>query len=107
MEAAGNIETVGIIIMLFMGLGMLFGIIGGLWLLVLAFQESIMWGIACFLLPGAALVFAVMHWGSSAQEAFMLQVVSIMLVGTAIFFMVSVGSTLPMPEAFAGSLALV
>jgi hypothetical protein len=59
------------------------------------------------LLPGAALVFAVMHWGSSAQEAFMLQVVSVMFIGAAMFVMVSAGSTLPMPEALAGSLALV
>lgn len=36
---------------------------GGLWLLVLAFAESILWGIGCMLLwPAVIIAFTVVHW---------------------------------------------
>lgn len=36
--------------------------IGGLWLLVVAFQESVLWGLACWFIPFVALYFVATHW---------------------------------------------
>ena len=45
-------------------------IIGGLWLIVLAFQESILWGLACLFLPFVSILFVVTHW-AEAKGAFL------------------------------------
>ncbi|HEY2291813.1 MAG TPA: hypothetical protein VGM86_14025 [Thermoanaerobaculia bacterium] len=41
-------------------LGYLLAIVGGLWLLVVAFRTSILWGLACFI-PFGGLIFALLH----------------------------------------------
>lgn len=42
------------------------GIIGmivtGLWLLILQFQTSILWGLACIFVPFVALIWLVLNW---------------------------------------------
>lgn len=44
-------------------IGMLILSAGGLWLLVLAFAESILWGIGSLLLwPAVIIAFAIVHW---------------------------------------------
>ena len=55
----------GILTMLGYGLA----IIGGLWLLILAFQTSILWGLACFI-PFGGLVFVLLHWQESKGAFF-------------------------------------
>lgn len=49
--------------LLILGLILLFG--GGLWLLVLAFQENIWWGLGSLLVSPVLLVFAILHWHKS------------------------------------------
>jgi len=44
-------------------------VIGGIWLLLLAFQTSLIWGLATLLIPFAGLVFALTHW-DEAKGAF-------------------------------------
>ena len=46
-----------------MGLGSLIAFIGAIWLLVLAFKKSIVWGLASLFIGPVLLVFAIMNWG--------------------------------------------
>ena len=57
--------------MALMGLGGIVGLVGGIWLLVIAFKEHVGWGLACIFIPGAALVFAIMKW-KLAKTAFLI-----------------------------------
>jgi hypothetical protein len=44
-------------------LGIILAIVGGIMNLVFSFQESMLWGLAVFLVPLASLVFTIMFWG--------------------------------------------
>jgi hypothetical protein len=48
--------------MILLGVGGLIALVGGIWLLVVAFQESILWGLGCLFVPFVGIVFAIMHW---------------------------------------------
>jgi hypothetical protein len=48
-------------------LGGIVGFAGGLWLLIVAFQESIGWGLASLLIPFVALIFAITHWDKAGK----------------------------------------
>ena len=37
-------------------------LVTGIWLLVLAFQDSVIWGLACLCLPFVSLIFVITHW---------------------------------------------
>jgi len=52
-------------------LGMLLAFLGGIFLLVEAFKEHILWGIACLFLPPASLVFMLLHWRVAKKPALM------------------------------------
>jgi hypothetical protein len=54
-------------------IGLAIAIIGGIWLLVKAFQESILWGVGVMFVPLVGLVFAAMHW-SEAKWPFLINV---------------------------------
>jgi len=41
---------------------MILSAVGGIWLLVVAFKESVWWGLGSLLLPFVGLIFAIMHW---------------------------------------------
>lgn len=74
-------EILGLLIM-FVGFGITF--VGGMWLLVLAFQENILWGLAYMIIPFVSLVFLVMFWEDTKKP-----------------FLISLGGTLLM---FCGAL---
>lgn len=63
-------NVLGLLLML-IGMGMAF--VGGLWMLVVAFQESVLWVLACWLIPFAGLVFVAMHW-DKASRPFLLNI---------------------------------
>jgi hypothetical protein len=56
--------TVGVVLWV---LGLLAGIVGGLWLVAVAFQESVPWGLGCLFVPLVGVVFAIMHWEDAAK----------------------------------------
>lgn len=56
--------------------GACIGGFAGLWMLFTAFKESILWGIACILLPFASLLFLVLHW-QEAKAPFLLGLLAI------------------------------
>jgi len=62
-------EALGMILLAIGGIGMF---VSGIWLLVVAFQESIWWGLGCILVPFVALIFVAMHW-DKAGKPFLVQ----------------------------------
>jgi hypothetical protein len=63
-------------------LGMILGVVGGIWLLVVAFQESIWWGLGSLLLPIVSLIFVIMHWQVS-KKPFLISLAGGVLLGIA------------------------
>ena len=53
-----------------MMIGLIIFVIGGLWLLVVTFQTSIIWGIASIIFPVLTIVFLVMHWDKGKKPFF-------------------------------------
>jgi hypothetical protein len=46
----------------FLFLGALVALLSGIWLLILAFKEHILWGLGFLLVPFVSLIFVIMHW---------------------------------------------
>ncbi len=65
-----------VIAMLLSAIGMIVMVVGGIWFLVVAFQESILWGLGCLFLPIVSLVFLVMHW-DKAGKPFLIQLAGV------------------------------
>lgn len=61
--------------------GLIIAFIGGIKILILAFQESILWGLGSLLLGFVSLIFVAMHWEKS-KDAFLMN-----LGGCAIMFL--------------------
>jgi hypothetical protein len=51
------------------GLAVVAQLVGGVWLLVLAFRESVVWGLLSLFVPCAQLVFIVQHWQKAKRPA--------------------------------------
>jgi type IV pilus assembly protein PilA len=51
------------------GLALLANLVGGVWLIVLAFQQSLMWGLLSLFVPCAQLVFIAQHWHEAKRPA--------------------------------------
>lgn len=62
--------------MLLMGIGFIVMAAGGIWLLVVTFQESILWGVGSLLLPLVGLIFVATHW-DTAGKPFLIQLAGI------------------------------
>jgi hypothetical protein len=45
--------------------GSLLVLIGWVWILIMGFSESILWGIGIFLLSPLAFVFGILHWNEA------------------------------------------
>ena len=74
-------ETVGMIIW---GIGGLVAFIGFIWFLVVAFRQTIWWGLGSLFIPIVALIFLIMHWGDAAKPFF------VWLIGAVIMIVVAV-----------------
>ncbi len=48
-----------------MVLGGLVCAVGGIWILVKAFQTSVLWGLGCLFVPFVSLVFVFTHWADT------------------------------------------
>ena len=72
-------EVIGVMLI---AVGMVVSLIGGIWFLVVAFQESILWGLGCLFVPFVSLIFLIMHW-DRAGKPFLIQMAGVvpMLVG--------------------------
>lgn len=61
-------------------IGALVSLVGGIWFLVVAFRQSVVWGLVVIFVPFASLVFLVKYW-RDAKASFFVQ-----LIGTVIYF---------------------
>lgn len=50
--------------------GLFLLLVGNLWFVVRAFQESILWGLGCLLLPFVSLVFLILNWRRAKDPFF-------------------------------------
>jgi len=66
--------------------GIALWLLGALAFLVAAFRENVLWGLAVFFLPVAALVFLVLHW-PRAKNAFFLELwgLGVVMLGALVF----------------------
>jgi hypothetical protein len=64
---------------LYLGIALI--LIGGVWLIMEAFDVSLLWGFGCLLVPPVSLIFVILHW-QEAKKPFSLQ-----LAGFGILFL--------------------
>ena len=57
--------------MILISLGSLIAFVGAIWILVLAFKKSILWGLGSLFLAPVMLVFAIMNW-SDCKKPFLI-----------------------------------
>lgn len=60
-------EVIGTILVI---VGVIIMIVGGIMLLIVAFKESIWWGLGSIFVPIVALVFLIMHWQKAKKSFF-------------------------------------
>ncbi|MGY8770298.1 MAG: hypothetical protein ACKVH8_17920 [Pirellulales bacterium] len=44
-------------------------LVGVIWIIVIAFKESVLWGLGCLFVPFVVLIFAIMNWDSASKPA--------------------------------------
>jgi len=60
-------------------LGLVIALVGLVWLLVITFKTSVLWGLGSLFIPIVSLVFVVMHWDET-KRPFLIQVVGVVLM---------------------------
>src|SRR5438046_1572795 len=65
-------------------IGYIVAIVGMIMILIQAFQESVIWGIGCLLVPFVALIFVAMHW-EETKKGFLLQLAGVALIVVGVF----------------------
>jgi FtsH-binding integral membrane protein len=70
-------EMLGMILLV---IGLLISAVGSIWLLIEAFQESILWGLGCVLVPFIPLIFLVMHWSKCAKPTMVMFAVTVLAI---------------------------
>ncbi|MGH2767746.1 MAG: hypothetical protein ACRDIF_02185 [Actinomycetota bacterium] len=53
---------------------------GGIWTIVLAFKKSVLWGLGAIFVPFVSLVFAILNW-SVAKKPFLIAITGFVLLG--------------------------
>jgi hypothetical protein len=62
--------------MLLIVAGVIGSLIGGIWFLVVAFNESALWGLGCLFVPFVSLIFLIKYW-DQAGKPFLVQLAAI------------------------------
>jgi hypothetical protein len=60
-------RSVGPMPIILLVLGIIVSTIGGIWFLVVAFKESVLWGLGCMFVPFVSLIFLISHWSDTAK----------------------------------------
>jgi hypothetical protein len=63
-------EILGVLLLFF---GIAVAAVGGIWLLVVAFQESVLWGLGSLFIPLVGLAFVISHW-DAAKRPFLVNI---------------------------------
>ena len=66
-------EVIGMILFF---VGAIVAFIGGIWFLIAAFQESVLWGLGCLVLGPVSLIFLILHW-DVAGKPFLVQLAGV------------------------------
>ena len=74
-------ELVGMIIL---GIGGIISLIGGIWFLVVAFRQSVWWGLGSIFIPFVSLIFLIMHWADAKKPFFVSLLGAVIIVVVAI-----------------------
>jgi len=64
---------------IFLVLGWVLAFLGSVWIIVLARQRNILWGLVCFLVPIVQFVYVAAHWKES-KEGFFIQISGLVLM---------------------------
>ena len=72
------------------GIGFIISLVFGIQLLIIAFKESIAWGLGSLIVPFVGLIFVIMHW-DKAKGPFLKSLIAIPL-------MILGGAMLPTPD---------
>ena len=56
-------------------------LISGIWLLVVAFQQSALWGLGCMFVPFVSLAFVIRYWDKAAKPCFVQVAALILIIG--------------------------
>jgi hypothetical protein len=75
--------------MILLVVGGIISAIGGIWFIIVAFQESVLWGLGCLLIPFVSLIFLITHWRDASRPFW------VSLLGSIITLV----ATLMMPDA--------
>ena len=68
-----------------MGIGGIITLVGAIWFLVVAFQESIVWGLLCLFIGFVSIIFLILHW-REAKKPFLVELagIGIFIVGNVL-----------------------
>lgn len=72
--------------MVVLGIGLLISIVCGLWMLVLQFQTSILWGLGCLVIPFVSLIWLIMYW-DAGKKPFLISLVGVLLTIGGLFML--------------------
>ena len=68
-----------LIAILLIVVGVVIFAVGGIWFLVAAFRESVLWGLACLFIPIVQFFFLIVHW-PEAKRPFFLQLLAFVMI---------------------------
>jgi uncharacterized membrane protein len=71
--------TKGEIMSAFLFPGYILAVVGGLWLLVVIFQTSVLWGILSLVVPFVSLFFVITNWDET-KRPFLIQLAGVILI---------------------------
>jgi len=66
-------------------IGLIVGLVGSIWTIVIAFQENLGWGLGCLFVPCIQLVFVFTHW-EKTKKPFLINVVGVLIYVVAAMF---------------------
>jgi hypothetical protein len=75
-------------------LGMVLGLVGFIWLVVVAFKKSVWWGLGTLIVPFVGLIFAIMNW-QTAKTPFLVYLAGVILYVFGAYKMAGSGSLMP------------
>ena len=66
-----------------MAVGWLIAAIGSIWIIVIAFKESVLWGLGSIFIPFVILIFVFTHWNDT-KKPFLISIGGMVLFGLGV-----------------------
>ena len=79
-----------IVAMMLYAIGSVIAIVGGIWIVVIAFQDSVLWGLLCLFIPCVALYYVITHW-EKTKKPFLIEVVGGVICAVGSLLVTGVG----------------